>query len=78
MDKASLLMPYKVKENGDILYSMYEGLHSHGKIHLSCYDFAAIHLIELSGGTFVILKEGIQLPHRQNIMAGKLRSAHLV
>lgn len=35
------LMPYKVKENGDILYSMYEGLHSHGKIHLSCYGFCS-------------------------------------
>jgi len=41
MDSIGILMPYKVKSNGDIVYSMYEGLYNYGNKHRCLFGFTA-------------------------------------
>ena len=40
LDKSGLMMPVSISSNGDISYSMYEGLYSFGKEHFLCFGFA--------------------------------------
>lgn len=44
LEQTGLMMPVSIKENGDIIYSMYDGLHSFGKRHINCFGFAAENL----------------------------------
>jgi len=40
LEKSGLMMPVSISSNGDITYSMYEGLYSFGKEHFLCFGFA--------------------------------------
>jgi len=41
LEQTGLMMPVSVKENGDVVYSMYDGLHSFGKKHINCFGLAS-------------------------------------
>ncbi len=40
LEKGGLMMPAEIKKNGDIVYSMYDGLYSFGKEHINCFGIA--------------------------------------
>ena len=41
LEKTGLMMPVSIKENGDIVYSMYDGLYSFGKKHINCFGLSS-------------------------------------
>lgn len=47
IDKTGLMMPYEVRNNGDVTYSMYEGLHSFGKKHITCFGICTATLVKI-------------------------------
>ena len=43
-DSSGLMMPFAIGTCGDVSYSMYEGLHNHGKMHISCFGICVNNL----------------------------------
>jgi len=44
LEKTGLMMPVSIQENGDIVYSMYDGLYSFGKKHINCFGLSSENL----------------------------------
>lgn len=47
LEKGGLMMPVEIKKNGDIVYSMYDGLYNFGKKHVNCFGVAVDTLSEI-------------------------------
>lgn len=53
MNTSGLLLPSEVYENGDIVYTMYEGLYNFGEHHDMLYGFAASDPVDIKTWHFV-------------------------
>lgn len=58
LEKSGLMMPVSVKECGDIVYSMYEGLYSFGKEHISSYGIVTDNIEDIIWWHFNKTEEG--------------------